>query len=453
MFGILPHGFEDEWLYGIIARYLTAFGDIGERRPLRETLHGVNSTNPIGLHGLRAVLERGRYPSMIEVFQRYLFDHTLVPYVLACLPGFEASALLRLLLNASAEKTDSRMMSLVFGRGAARAIVRLRFCLQCCRDDLAGVGFAYWHRCHQLPLTRVCWKHRYWLSEVDQPSGGAFLVRPTDAPAPTKTRVGSGRPTALSIDLALADKAMLDAGQTGFLGGELRQSYIDLARLSGGATGFAVGREQLERAVHDTIINPGLRRCAADRRDTWAAPLLTSARENERFRCDEHMSIAYRHVVVLTLAGRSIDSVGAAARLRLVCDASTDFELCGSRPCSRYIATWDRDLTARANLFNVRVRACCAECGFRATLTPGEELVQLQNVGHKWLDAAVALYHEDILTAREQALALGVTERELERQWTAAFWKSRATRKYHVPHRVFGLTATTHDWTRRPTMA
>lgn len=34
-----------------------------------------------------------------------------------------------------------------------------KLCLSCLREDIAFHGAGYWHRCHQVPGVRACWKH------------------------------------------------------------------------------------------------------------------------------------------------------------------------------------------------------------------------------------------------------------------------------------------------------
>jgi hypothetical protein len=216
------------------------------------------------------------------------------------------------------------------------------------------------------------------------------------------------------------------------------------------AHGAAVAVEDVESARHK-LLESGQRRVREDARDAWITPLLERANENEVFRCDEQLSVSHRHVLALTLADVSIEHLGAAARARLACDVSTDFDICGSVPCARHSVMWMSDLEARVNLFNVRVRACCSVCGFRAIASPGVKTIQLQSEGTTWLEAASELHRERILTDNEQAMHLGVTPRELERRWTAAYWRSREAHKHRVPYRVFAFTATQHDWRLLPT--
>lgn len=49
--------------------------------------------------------------------------------------------------------------------GPSGASMPLRYCVECCRQDLAEHGFAYWHREHQLPSVAVCLSHGSALTE------------------------------------------------------------------------------------------------------------------------------------------------------------------------------------------------------------------------------------------------------------------------------------------------
>jgi hypothetical protein len=98
------------------------------------------------------------------------------------------------------------------------------------------------------------------------------------------------------------------------------------------------------------------------------------------------------------------------------------------------------------------VRACCYECGFRASAAPYSEAVFVERPGKKWLRLAVELHEENILPEEEQALILGVdvpTLREL--RWKHLHYdqilKSGIAEPWTQP-----ASRARHDWRRIPTL-
>jgi hypothetical protein len=450
--GVLPRGFDDELLYGLIARYLAAFGEARLFRRGRDVRLGVPSVHPLGLLGLPIVLALGQYPAAAEEFQRYLFDHTVAPYILACLPAYQASEFVRRLLVNGGLNADGVVTTMLLGRGFGTLSVRLRLCERCVARDEVVVGRSYWHRCHQLPCTRVCWKHKCWLYEVLTLPSDVLFVTPREVPDSLRRRLGNVRPSGLAVQLAIADRAMLEAGQHGFIGPEVRQAYIDRIESSPRAHAYLVPPRETFKTCVLALKRQGERLVAVKRHDRWLRPLLDDLDDHDAHRCDEHFTMPSRHVLALTLAGTRIDEVSAACRERQRCDASADFELCGDRQCSRFRATWKADLEARATDFNIRVRACCYECGFRACAAPYYEAVFVDRPGKKWLELAVELHEENILTEAEQALILGVDVDTLrERRWKHLSYdqllKSGIAEPWTQP-----ASRARHDWRRLPTL-
>lgn len=130
----------------------------------------------------------------------FLYEHTVFPYVTACLPSKYKESLEAKLL-ASRHCRPYPIASLV-GNVGVGASTR-RYCVRCASDDLVRYGETYWHRLHQLPTVLICPVHKTPLVPTGTPSGlacgKASLVFPScDFVRPVKP------PITLAIALTLA---------------------------------------------------------------------------------------------------------------------------------------------------------------------------------------------------------------------------------------------------------
>lgn len=87
---------------------------------------------------------------------------TVLPYFVLFRPPQTRDSAVALMRGDSVE---SLKFLLGLPAGPSGASMPLRYCVECCRQDLAEHGFAYWHREHQLPSAAVCLTHGSALTE------------------------------------------------------------------------------------------------------------------------------------------------------------------------------------------------------------------------------------------------------------------------------------------------
>lgn len=96
-----------------------------------------------------------------------LEQHTVFPYLAAFLPSWQVRHMRGRLLSEDAFNLKS--LATLIQHAAVSALGR-RFCPECARQELAGLGESYWHRLHLLPGVLVCIVHRCRLLQAESPN-------------------------------------------------------------------------------------------------------------------------------------------------------------------------------------------------------------------------------------------------------------------------------------------
>lgn len=133
-------------------------------------------------HGLASLLG-GELPSLSKSFPTRLrnladaFNFDGAPDVLALIHGHSFFPFAVPEITAGqAERLATTLADHPHPTGAPDHLVlpgsfKLRVCPICMAEDEKKYGVAYWHRCHQLPLLRLCCTHRTGLHETDVTAG------------------------------------------------------------------------------------------------------------------------------------------------------------------------------------------------------------------------------------------------------------------------------------------
>lgn len=150
-----PESFPDETLWSRVSRYHLLTGNSGEDTTFRE------------LFGKRLALEQivpaaaiqalaPKLPGEVKDTTATLVrENTLLP-AFAPFLGNDGQPIEQEIPVGSHYDGLGRFPKRVVGEyGGVH-----KLCLSCLREDIAFHGTGYWHRCHQVPGVRACWKHR-----------------------------------------------------------------------------------------------------------------------------------------------------------------------------------------------------------------------------------------------------------------------------------------------------
>jgi hypothetical protein len=194
---LLPKPYPDEAVGSVLIRAQLIYGI--SIKPMLSWIHG--SPTPRSSHSFHLVTEVDRVATLCGMEPReFLYDHTVFPYVTACLPKHYAANLEAKFLGATDAKNFS-MASLV-GNASQGAPMR-RYCLHCASDDLIRHGETYWHRLHQLPTVLICPLHKAPLVQTGVHASLAHGKASLSLPSPTYVRPVTP-PIEMGVALTLA---------------------------------------------------------------------------------------------------------------------------------------------------------------------------------------------------------------------------------------------------------
>lgn len=171
---------------------------------------------------------RHDFPSHLESFSRrtggaygdavYLaLNHTLLPYFTTFRPPDLFAEAVATMAGPSVERLK---FSLGLPASHMGASFPLGYCLACARYDEQQVGYAYWHRIHQLPGVHVCPQHGELLHKTrirTDGRGRTRLLLPSDDDIRAEARVIEVAPAAIDLlmQLAALSQCALTAGLPG----------------------------------------------------------------------------------------------------------------------------------------------------------------------------------------------------------------------------------------------
>lgn len=230
-----PVPFAGETIFSFLARFFlrSAFrsGKTVARRLGIAQPHFLKS--PLGGNFLGKMFEIFPELNGVITLKAAIERHTTVPLLLAFSEGANDYASRTKVIRAIGERGG--------WRGAPRSSKMLcpdglRFCVECCAQDIREVGVPYWHREHQVKFVTRCWLHDTRLKEMRRAFGVAFKLDlpPIDLdeqdfaevliPDPANERLG--------VKVGLAAAEILNAAWWSEPQ-QIRQTFLDSAREHG----------------------------------------------------------------------------------------------------------------------------------------------------------------------------------------------------------------------------
>lgn len=170
LFGMI---FPDEMVWSYYARFLARFPMLtffGLGALLGGGTPSWSKSFPARLSRLAKVFNFANAPDATGL----VYGHSFFPFAVPEITEGKASRLMATLAHQS------------FPTGAPNHLVlpgsfKLRVCPTCLVEDQGTFGVKYWHRCHQIPLLRICCTHEMALHETDVTAGAQDPVPVTKA--------------------------------------------------------------------------------------------------------------------------------------------------------------------------------------------------------------------------------------------------------------------------------
>lgn len=149
-----PEFLPDETLWSRVSRYHILTGNTGEDTTFRE-LFGKHEVLEQIVPAAAILALASRLPGRLEdITAKLVQENTLLPAFSPFL-GHDGPQVEQGIPLGQHYDGLGRIPKRVVGEyGSAH-----RLCLSCLREDIALHGTGYWHRCHQVPGVRACWKH------------------------------------------------------------------------------------------------------------------------------------------------------------------------------------------------------------------------------------------------------------------------------------------------------
>ncbi len=156
----LPNAFPDELLFSRIIRFLTISG-----QPTSNFFSAVYGSSKASIHPFLTAGLNNLAELADEEADDLLYQQTLAPVFMNCLPVYAARLYKALLSNNNSTATRTSQLSCV----REREPLTLKYCPLCVKSDIREYGVSYWHRSHQIPGIESCSKHLAWLIHVGLP--------------------------------------------------------------------------------------------------------------------------------------------------------------------------------------------------------------------------------------------------------------------------------------------
>ncbi|NMM75879.1 hypothetical protein B2J88_37255 [Rhodococcus sp. SRB_17] len=145
----LPRPYPDEVVGSLLHRAERQLGIGREQLLMRLTGH------PLSSHSFLMTPYDGVAHAFGLSLEKFLREHTVLPYMTAFMPTGERRRAISALVDAHGRQ--GRTASLV--RRSVTGKIWLRLCLSCVKEELKSFGESYWHRVHQVTGVEVCVKH------------------------------------------------------------------------------------------------------------------------------------------------------------------------------------------------------------------------------------------------------------------------------------------------------
>lgn len=157
-----PILYDDELFYSVVARYRRMCGIISKRSFINDFYNtSLGQTFMyLPLHFKSIV---GNMPPTSKITENYLIkNHTFYPYITSFLSPKKSIEIYNTMF-------EGRRENLFIKSGLSGAKVKfsnyLKYCPQCCKEDIDRDGETYWRRLHQIPGVLYCKKHKSLLIE------------------------------------------------------------------------------------------------------------------------------------------------------------------------------------------------------------------------------------------------------------------------------------------------
>lgn len=426
---ILPGGYPDELLSGLIARYVHSLG-LQSIRELRfsQKDNGPDELWPCGLAGVGAFVRESQYPDKVGVVRDLLFQHSVMPYALPLMNSFAARHFVELLSRSTGPSLGNHLVHRVFGKRRKEGGKHvLQYCIDCVQEDIQKFGEPYWHRVHQLPCTAVCTIHGRTLAVLATKS--ALVPGP-----PVRRASGPERLcTPFVQELARRDALMLNAFGVGFIGNQLYDAYQRRLRSS---TSFVRGITRFINKLHSPKLQLELTCAGLEHLLNWS-PGTYCADINE---CHHWRGAMIRHVFLTTLLNVDIDGLLTKALPHATSALYRDVDICGSASCRSFRSDWQSVMLTASRQPNTANTARCFHCGFSARVSSDSEKIRIYNLGKSRWDAKAELAREGILS-REERIVLGGDSARAYAAWRGRR-PGRCTRRSPATLKRLGLYET-----------
>jgi hypothetical protein len=162
MMNCFPTLYRDELFYSLVARYKIMCGIISKRAFIKD-FYNTKFGQTFMYFPLHFKSIVSNMPPTSKMTENYLImNHTFYPYLTAFLSSKKSIEIYNIMVEGSKE-------NLLIKSGLCGTKVKfsnyLKYCPQCCREDINRLGETYWRRLHQIPGVLYCKEHKVPLME------------------------------------------------------------------------------------------------------------------------------------------------------------------------------------------------------------------------------------------------------------------------------------------------
>ncbi len=162
MVTFFPDPYPDELLYSILARYHVRSGNIYYRTTMKDLFgnSGFYSVVDLPCH-IDTLIQNLPFNNSLKK-KELILNHTLYPFYTAFLPADRAKSVYNAMRRPYGENV---YIKTGITTSSVHIFPILKFCPDCCQNDLANYGEYYWHRIHNTPGVLVCPVHKIVLQD------------------------------------------------------------------------------------------------------------------------------------------------------------------------------------------------------------------------------------------------------------------------------------------------
>lgn len=436
MIGILPTPRPDEYLPGIVARYLHEHGYEGERvTPRAHGWLGVSSVSQHGACSVAEILSLGAYKSPVETAAALIGGHTWLQTATVCFSAATRSEILAGFATPHAPKREASASRLLRPPNVHLAAPGLRWCAQCADEDRKQFEKAHFRTAHQGAATAICLEHNSWLrtSDVER---DRLVASPDDLKRTQSRPMGVGKISAVVKMCARVDQAWRYTDWRPALAHDLKEVISERVR--------RVLRQSFDAVVDEECLRDAFFRSNAwegQRLSLWDAGLTTLAvlSRGQLARAVSQLALHDWPFVYLlapcALLGVLPEAVLGREAWRARQKSLTPDALCGAPVCKSFVehkfTRWSDEVRYRDG----RAAALCATCGWRADWDG--QRVNIVSFGSEMPRAAYLLARDTLMSPQDMAIRLHVSPQEFDRLWHRG--EAAATKLPHMQSSLEGF--------------